>query len=492
MASPSRSRVRSSRRGLTWVVAATVGVLSAAGPVSAAPTQGTAPAPVTAEELTPLPVTDPAVTSGIAWHLDEIRARSAWRASLGYDVIVAVVDTGVDSDHPDLVGQVVDEISCIGADGDPQRCEGPAHDSSGHGTHVAALIAARTDDGVGVAGVAPRASLMSIKALNAECDAQECTARGDTADVAAGVRWALDNNADVINLSVTSSYRIEPVLSDAIAEAWDRGAIVVMAAGTSGSEPLRLDAREALVVTATDRAGVLAPYAPDVDTAALGLAAPGGRSGDTDETCHVGGRPVGIVSAFARHLGDQSGYTCLYGTSMAAAQVSGGLALLMSMGYPRDAALEQLFVTARPGTGLGGGQIDLAEAVSGELPLGVRYRHDPFENGVAAPVPDRAPTAGPFRVPEPTSSGGGIPVWLVMLVGAIAAAGLAEAAMRVFGRSGRHSEGRGPDRSEVAAVTPFSPATPESTAPPTPPDDGDRGRSAGSPYPAEPPYRDEP
>src|SRR5690606_6843824 len=143
----------------------------------------------------PLEVDDPAVTSGMAWHLDAIGARVAWRSSLGATVRVAVVDTGVDSTHPDLLGQVEDAVTCIGAAGAADACTPGGVDVDGHGTHVAGIIAARADDTTGVAGVAPRARLLAVKALEADCDGDGCTADGDAGDLAAGVRWAIAEQA---------------------------------------------------------------------------------------------------------------------------------------------------------------------------------------------------------------------------------------------------------------------------------------------------------
>src|SRR5690606_26130123 len=111
---------------------------------------------VPSSQLEPLEVSDPAVTSGMAWHLDAIGARVAWRSSLGASVRVAVIDSGVDSTHPDLLGQVENTVDCIGAAGAADGCEPGGADDDGHGTHVAGIIAARADDHIGVAGVAPR------------------------------------------------------------------------------------------------------------------------------------------------------------------------------------------------------------------------------------------------------------------------------------------------------------------------------------------------
>ncbi|HEX2574830.1 MAG TPA: S8 family serine peptidase, partial [Aquihabitans sp.] len=320
------------RRGRRWVVATAVSLGVAAGSV----------VPATANGPGPRAVDDPAVTSGLAWHLDATGARTAWRSSLGVGTTVAVVDSPVDAGHPDLVGQVAEATSCVGAQGDPARCTpvalGEAPSGDAHGTHVAGIVAARADDGVGVAGVAPRARLLAIHALLPDCDEAGCVPLGDTADVAAGVRWAVANGADVINLSLTAGRRLGPDLTAALEEAWAAGAVPVLAAGNGDGTGLVefLDRPSAVIVTATTRSGASASYAPDVDRSPLGVAAPGGTRGDTPATCAVGATPGGIISSSARGGGDGSGYACLAGTSMAAPQVSGGLALLLAMGFDRD------------------------------------------------------------------------------------------------------------------------------------------------------------
>ena len=138
-------------------------------------------------------------------------AASAWTQVTGGDVTVAVVDTGVDLRHRDLApnlwtnpGEVpgngidddgdgiVDDVhgaDFVNGDGDPS-------DDNGHGTHVAGIVAARGNNGVGVAGLAWRARIMAVKVLGAD-------ASGDMAAVAAGVRYAVAHGARVINLSLT-------------------------------------------------------------------------------------------------------------------------------------------------------------------------------------------------------------------------------------------------------------------------------------------------
>jgi subtilisin family serine protease len=413
-------------RRFLWMVT----LLLVAGAAVRPPAVGGAAEPT----LTPLSVDDPAVTSGLAWHLDAIGARAAWRASLGASVTVAVVDTGVDHTHPDLTGQVRGRATCLGTAGDVDRCTGGAPDSDGHGTHVAGLIAARADDGFGVAGVAPRARLLAVRAAVRACAPEaDCLASADPADLAAGIRWSVDQGADIVNLSIDPGRRVPAVLVEAIDAAWAAGSVVILAAGNTSSGPLLFATGAALLVTATDREGNRAPYAPSLDAARVAVAAPGGRSGDTRYTCHRTGRSVGVVSTFARSEGDGSGHACLAGTSMAAAQVSGGLALLLSMGFSRDEALERLVDTARPAPGLGDGLVDLATAVGEPHPVGVAFRHDAFDNGAAVAAPGEVPVVGPFA--REATGGSDLPsVWWFMAGGALGLALLAEGALRVAGR----------------------------------------------------------
>lgn len=387
--------------------------------------------------LTPLEVTDPAVTSGMAWHLDAVGARVAWRSSLGASVRVAVIDTGIDNTHPDLLGQVEDAVDCTGAGGSADACVPGGIDDDGHGTHVAGIIAARADDRIGVAGVAPRSRLLAVKALSACEDEEGCLAEGDSADLAAGVRWAAREHADVINLSVSAPHRLAPVLLDAIGEAWDAGAVVVLSAGRRTDQPLFFDTSAALVVTATDRHGDLATYAPRLSDDAIAIAAPGGLAADTEFTCHESADPVGIVSSVPVTTGDGSGYECRGGTSMAAAQVSGGLALLLSMGFSRDEAVDRLLGTVVPGDGLALGSIDLAAAVARPYPPGVNNRHDAFDTGFLPPPATELPAVGPFAVPSEPGNDPAVPVWVVMVVGALTLALVAEVGLRLAGRRQR-------------------------------------------------------
>ncbi len=413
------------------VAIAAVGATLAVAPVALV---GAVPA-LEGDGRSPRGVDDPAVTSGLAWHLEATDAAFAWRSSLGVGTTVAIVDSGIDADHPDLAGQVVRSVSCIGAAGDPDRCATVGADdgvpSTDHGTHVAGLVAARADDGIGVAGVAPRSKLLIARALGADCAASGCVPVGDTADVAAAVRWSVANGADVVNLSLTSGRRLGPELAAAIEEAWAAGAAPVLAAGNRSNVIGFGEVPSAIVVTATARSGERAPYAPRVDGSPLGVAAPGGIDGDTERSCRIGGVPEGIISTSSR-AGDGSGYACLAGTSMAAPQVSGGLALLLSMGFTRDQAVDRLLGTARPGAGLGAGEIDLAAATAPPLPRGVVDRPSRFDTG-APQTEAAAVSTGPFAT---TSVGPGerVPRWLWVPLGGLVAGLVVDVAYRLHER----------------------------------------------------------
>src|SRR5215211_580209 len=154
---------------------------------------------------------------GKQWHLGFLRAAEAWRLSTGAGVTVAVIDSGVDANHPDLRGQVLPGADFVDASTDGRK------DVVGHGTTVAALIAGK-GDGDGVIGLAYRAKILPIRVL----DPQN---KYDSADVVAkAIRWAVDRGARVINLSLGSA-DVAPVLSDALHYAFDHDVVVVACDG---------------------------------------------------------------------------------------------------------------------------------------------------------------------------------------------------------------------------------------------------------------------
>lgn len=148
------------------------------------------------------------------WALDSLGAESAWAVSGGNEITVAVVDTGVQSNHLDLTGRVLPGRDEIGGNSVVQ-------DGNGHGTHAAGIIASTADNNQGVAGLARYAKILPVKVLDAN-------GQGSTAVVARGVTWAAINGAKVINLSLSGGH------DPAIAYAQSKNIVVVAAAGNTG------------------------------------------------------------------------------------------------------------------------------------------------------------------------------------------------------------------------------------------------------------------
>jgi type VII secretion-associated serine protease mycosin len=229
-----------------------------------------------------------------------LRAELVWQVGRGAGQVVAVVDTGVDGTHPDLAGRVLPGTDLIrtGATG--------WDDGYGHGTHVAGIIAATAGNGIGIAGLAPAASILPVRVLDDD-------GAGWDGDVAAGLIWAADHGASVINLSLGGPDSSDAV-SAAVSYAIGRGALVVVAAGndrTSGNPveyPAAFTRPGMLAVAATTRANVSASYSSSGRY--VTLAAPGD----------------GVVSTLPGNR-----YGTLSGTSMAAPYVAASAALLRAV-----------------------------------------------------------------------------------------------------------------------------------------------------------------
>jgi len=207
------------------------------------------------------------------------------------NVIVAVLDTGIDSNHEDLAGQVVVEVNFTLS---------PASDDVyGHGTHIAGIIAATSNNSMGIAGLAPESRLMNIKVAD---DYGRCR----SAIAAKGIVWAVDNGANIINISIEIE---EPSreLEEAIDYAWSRGVLVVAAAGNqaTGLPVYPAFYKNCIAVTATDQDDRLAPLSNRGEW--VDVAAPG-------------------FNIYSTLPGDDYGYES--GTSFATAYVSGLAALL--------------------------------------------------------------------------------------------------------------------------------------------------------------------
>ncbi|HMC52937.1 MAG TPA: S8 family serine peptidase [Acidimicrobiales bacterium] len=327
------------------------------------------------------------------WALPIIGAPTAWAASSGAGVRIGVVDTGVDLAHEDLAGKVVAATTCMGTGGEPANCTGSGQDDEGHGTHVAGIATAVTNNGKGVASVAPGAQLVVAKALDS-------SGSGYDDDVAAGIRWVVDHGAGVVNLSIggqTSNILhtgATPFLHDAIEYAWAHGAISVLAAGNYASLGLGLGSADygnldAVVVGATDRTDHVAVYSSALGNAKWTLLAPGGAGGLNQQD--------DILSTYWRS-GQQNTYAFMAGTSMATPHVAGALALLLARGYSGKGAVDRLLATVDPlacGSNSPNchGRLDAARAVA--------------QPGPGAPAPSSAP-ASPTSQPAaaPVRSGG--------------------------------------------------------------------------------------
>ena len=136
---------------------------------------------------------DPDYLPDKQWGLARIEAAAGWGYTTGSEeIIIAVLDTGIDHNHPDLAAKVIDGYDAI------FRETGKPGDPNGHGTHVAGIAAALTNNGTGIAGVAWGCRLMPVTVL-------DDIGYGSTGDIVEGILWAVNNGADVINMSISSN-----------------------------------------------------------------------------------------------------------------------------------------------------------------------------------------------------------------------------------------------------------------------------------------------
>lgn len=164
---------------------------------------------------------DPYFTSGQEWHLAKIQATSAWDVTTGSsNVIVAVVDTGVAAGHPDLAGKILPGYDFVSNDSDPS-------DDNGHGTAVAGTLAAASNNSLGVSGVTWANPILPVKVLDS-------TGSGSHSAIASGILYAADHGARIINLSLGGTSNSQ-TLQDAVNYAWNKGAVVLAAAGNNGN-----------------------------------------------------------------------------------------------------------------------------------------------------------------------------------------------------------------------------------------------------------------
>jgi serine protease len=248
------------------------------------------------------------------YSLDQMRVRSAWSRSTGGGNLIAVLDTGVKANHPDLAGRVVRGRDFVNDDRN-------AADDNGHGTWVAGIIAANANDGYGIAGISWSDKILPVKIMSRE-------GTGSTSDLIAGIRWSADQGADIINMSV-GGFPYSQIMQDTVNYAFAKGAVLVGAAGNNRREerfyPASFD--NVISVSATqvnDEFSNWSSYGPDVDVSAPG-------SSVLTTNCYT--------CTYADH--DSWGsHTYISGTSFATPNVSGVLALIRAR-FP-DATAQQV------------------------------------------------------------------------------------------------------------------------------------------------------
>ncbi len=372
-----------------------------------------------------------------------IGAPEAWTQTDGAGVLVAILDTGVQINHPDLEANIWSnpkEIAGNGIDDNRSGIVDDVHganmfnlspnvnDDHGHGTHVAGIVAARQGNGLGGSGLAPGAKILPVKVLDSRMS-------GTTDTLALGIRYAVDRGAKILNVSVNTDAATDTVEA-AVRYAGERGAIVVASAGNNGrsidttpSYPASLADPAVFSVGASDQDGLLWELS-NRGLLSVDLAAPGDH-----------------IASTARG----SSYQSRTGTSAAAPFVAASLALLsaarpdLSMSALRAAISATTVRTTLLSSLLGGGRLDVAAAM--HRVLGSSWRATgPTTASTAAPklrLSTRARTRAGRRVSLRWSTTAPVEVtrWRISLDGRVVAnvAAGSTGVSRRISRVGRHS-----------------------------------------------------
>jgi type VII secretion-associated serine protease mycosin len=313
------------------------------------------------------------------WDFAKIRIADAWQRSTGAGVTVAVIDTGVEAAHPDLAGHVLAGKDYVA------KTEGVSSDPNGHGTHVAGTIAAVTGNGTGVSAIAPDTKILPIRVLAAN-------GSGSMADAAAGIIWAADHGANVVNMSLGSTSPLA-AMTNAITYARSKGVTVIAAAGNERAKgsPTSYPAADAgvIAVAATESNDAVASYSNKGNY--VDVAAPGSLIWSTV--------PV-----------SQGSYQMYSGTSMAAPHVAAVAALLKaySPALTPD-QIEQALESSAVDLGAKGkdndfgyGRIDAAAALTAAAPKTSAPTTAPTTKTPTTKAPTTAPTTKAPTTPAPT------------------------------------------------------------------------------------------
>ena len=295
-------------------------------------------APLAAANLKPDALTTNDPQAAQQYSLWRMSVNSAWDVTRGDGIVIGVLDTGVDTTHPDLQGKLVS----MGRDF--VNNDYNATDDHGHGTHVSGIAAAATNNGVGVAGIGYNARVLPVKVLSS-------SGSGSHSAIASGITWAADNGAKIINLSLGGPNNTT-TLDQAIAYAWNKGVVIVAAAGNENSSSATYPASSANVigVCATDQAdakGSFSNYGVNVDVCASG------------------------VNIWSTVRGGS--YQAWNGTSMAAPNAA-GVAALVAAAHPTwtnsqiRQALENTTDNIGSATYFGRGRLNAARAVGAATP----------------------------------------------------------------------------------------------------------------------------
>ena len=287
-------------------------------------------------------------------YIDELNIGKAWDSYRGSGVTVAVIDTGIDTDHPEFSGKISEYSYNATEDKIVKDYKGKnggydwslVEDAKGHGTAVAGIIAASMNNGIGVAGIAPEVNLLVIK-----CNITE-DGKFIGSDIAYGIYYAIERDADVVNMSLGGNSLTE-YIDNAIKLAFDSDVICVAAAGNDATPSLSYPAAHEKVIgvgALAENSFELAPYSNYGDN--VNIVAPG-----TTYTTQMGG-----------------GYSTVNGTSMAAPIVSGAIALYIQQNkYVEFPEIREMLYASSRDTGIlgpdyyhGYGALDISALIAEE------------------------------------------------------------------------------------------------------------------------------